>query len=333
VLFSALHIVIGEQVPKNLAIREPEAVALWVAWPLRGFFLLVYPFSRLLDLASAGILKRMGVKPASHLEVFTDEEIRGIIDQSRASGEIGNQKADMLTNLFELEHRNARELMTPRGDIDVLDVQQTTEQLLKTIMDTQHSRFPVVEGGFDQVHGVVLVKDLYRALLLSGDQQPWGHLQDFCRPALMLPDTLNATQLFEQMRSQQAHMGLVVDEYGDVVGLITLEDVIEELVGDIGDELDDRVAEYPIEAIEDHWEAHGLADLSDISRQIGFKIEGVLEAHTLSGFFMERLGRIPEVNDEITENGFILKVLDVRERRVERVWIQSHKQVAVTHSE
>lgn len=320
VLFSALHIVIGEQVPKNLAIREPEPVALWVAWPLRGFFILVYPFSRLLDLASAGILKSMGVKPASHLEVFTDEEIKGIIDQSRASGEIGNQKADMLTNLFELEHRGARELMTPRGDIDVLDIQQNTEHLLKTIMDTQHSRFPVVEGGFDLVHGVVLVKDLYRALL-SGDQQPWGHLQDFCRPALMLPDSLNATQLFEQMRSEQAHMGLVVDEYGEVIGLITLEDVIEELVGDIGDELDDRVAEYPIEQRETHWEAHGLADLADISRKVGFKINGELEAHTLSGFFMERLGRIPEANDQIAENGFVLRVLEVRDRRVERVWL------------
>jgi CBS domain containing-hemolysin-like protein len=320
VLFSALHIVIGEQVPKNLAIREPEPVALWVAWPLRGFFVLVYPFSRLLDLASAGILKSMGVKPASHLEVFTDEEIKGIIDQSRASGEIGNQKADMLTNLFELEHRNARELMTPRGDVDVLDVQYPTEQLLHIIMDTQHSRFPVVEGGFELVHGVVLVKDLYRALL-SGDQQPWGHLRDFCRPALMLPDSLNATQLFEQMRGEQAHMGLVVDEYGEVIGLITLEDVLEELVGDIGDELDDRVAEYPIEQMEQHWEAHGLADLADVSRKIGFKVSTAIEAHTLSGFFMERLGRIPEANDQIEESGFTLKVLEVRDRRVERVWL------------
>ncbi len=320
IVFSALHIVIGEQVPKNLAIREPEPVALWVAWPLRGFFILVYPLSRLLDLASAAILKSMGVRPASHLEVFTDEEIKGIIDQSRASGEIGNQKADMLTNLFELEHRNARELMTPRGDVDVLDVQHSTEELLKIILDTQHSRFPVVEGGFDLVHGVVLVKDLYRALL-SGDEQPWAHLKDFCRPPLMLPDSLKATQLFEQMRSEQAHMGLVVDEYGEVIGLITLEDVIEELVGDIGDELDDRVAEYPIEQKEDDWEAHGLADLADINRRVGFKASGHLETHTLSGFFMERLGRIPEPNDVIRENGFMLKVLEVRDRRVERVWL------------
>jgi CBS domain containing-hemolysin-like protein len=320
ILFSALHIVIGEQVPKNLAIREPEPVARWVAWPLRGFFILVYPLSRLLDKTAAAILRSMGVKPASHLEVFTDEEIKGIIDQSRASGEMGMQKADMLTNLFELEHRTARELMIPRGDIDALDIECEPEDLLRTIMDTQHSRFPIVEGGFDQVHGVVLVKDLYRALL-SGDQQPWAHLKDFCRPAQMLPDTLNASQLFEQMRGAQAHMALVVDEYGELVGLITLEDVLEELVGDIGDELDEQVAEYPIEDMGDHWEAHGLADLSEVAKRTGLDLEDDLQAHTLSGLFMERLGRMPVVDDQIIEDRLLLRVMKIKDRRVERVCI------------
>jgi CBS domain containing-hemolysin-like protein len=320
ILFSALHIVIGEQVPKNLAIREPEPVAMWVAWPLRGFFILVYPLSRLLDKTAAAILRSMGVKPASHLEVFTDEEIKGIIDQSRASGEMGIQKADMLTNLFELEHRTARELMIPRGDIDALDIECEPEDLLRMIMDTQHSRFPIVEGGFDQVHGVVLVKDLYRALL-SGDQQPWAHLKDFCRPAQMLPDTLNASQLFEQMRGAQAHMALVVDEYGELVGLITLEDVLEELVGDIGDELDEQVAEYPIEDMTDHWEAHGLADLSEVAKRTGLDLEDDLQAHTLSGLFMERLGRMPVVDDQIIEGRLMLRVMKIKDRRVERVCI------------
>jgi CBS domain containing-hemolysin-like protein len=322
IVFSALHIVLGEQVPKNLAIREPEPVAVWIAWPLRGFFLMVYPFSRLLDMTAAGILRTMGVKPASHLEVFTDAEIKDIIDQSRASGEMEHQKADMLANLFELEHRTARELMTPRGDIDALDIKRCPESLLALILETQHSRFPVIEGGFDQVHGIVLVKDLYRALL-AGDQKPWAHLKDFCRPVQMLPDALNASQLFEQMRSKQAHMAVVVDEYGELVGLITLEDVLEELVGDIGDELDDRVAEYPIEARDDGWQAHGLADLDDVEKLTGLVVEDDLQAHTLSGLFMERLGRMPEVGDKLQESNLLLQVLQVKDRRVELVSITS----------
>jgi CBS domain containing-hemolysin-like protein len=320
IVFSALHIVLGEQVPKNLAIREPEPVAVWIAWPLRAFFVMVYPFSRLLDITAAGILRTMGVRPASHLEVFTDAEIKDIIDQSRASGGMEHQKADMLANLFELEHRTARELMTPRGDVDALDIQRCPESLLALILETQHSRFPVIEGGFDQVHGIVLVKDLYRALL-AGDQQPWAHLKDFCRPVQMLPDALNASQLFEQMRSKQAHMAVVVDEYGELVGLITLEDVLEELVGDIGDELDDHVAEYPIEARDDGWQAHGLADLDDVEKLTGLVVEDDLQAHTLSGLFMERLGRMPEVGDKLQENNLLLQVLQVKDRRVELVSI------------
>jgi CBS domain containing-hemolysin-like protein len=328
IVFSALHIVLGEQVPKNLAIREPEPVAVWIAWPLRGFFLMVYPFSRLLDMTAAGILRSMGVKPASHLEVFTDAEIKDIIDQSRASGGMGHQKADMLTNLFELEHRTARELMTPRGDIDALDIERCPESLLALILETQHSRFPVIEGGFDQVHGIVLVKDLYRALL-AGDQQPWAHLKDFCRPAQMLPDGLNASQLFEQMRTKQAHMAVVVDEYGELVGLITLEDILEELVGDIGDELDDQVAEYPIDAEEGGWRAHGLADLDDVSKITGLTLASDLQVHTLSGLFMEKLGRMPEVGDQLQIEGWLLQVQKVKDRRVECVTIKTPVELAL----
>jgi magnesium and cobalt transporter len=191
---------------------------------------------------------------------------------------------------------------------------------LALILETQHSRFPVIEGGFDQVHGIVLVKDLYRALL-AGDQQPWAHLKDFCRPAQMLPDGLNASQLFEQMRTKQAHMAVVVDEYGEFVGIITLEDVLEELVGDIGDELDEQVAEYPIEAIDSGWKAHALADLDDVAKVTGLVIEGDMQAHTLSGLFMERLGRMPEVGDNLQEQSLRLEVLQVKERRVELVLI------------
>lgn len=320
IIFSALHIVVGEQVPKNLAIREPEPVALWVAWPLRAFFLMVYPLSRLLDQVAASILKAMGVRPASHLEVFTDEEIKGIIDQSVACGEMGSQKADMLTNLFQLEHRTARELMTPRNHIDFLDIEHDADSLLAKILETQHSRFPVVEGGFEQVHGVVIVKDLYRELL-SGDEQPWGHLKDFCRPVLMLPDSLSATQLFEQMRGSQSHMAMVVDEYGEILGLVTLEDVLEELVGDIADELDEALVDYPIEQTEAGWQAHGLAELDEVRKATGLSLEAELQAQTLSGLFMERLGRMPEVGDELIEGELCLVVTAVQDRRVESVSI------------
>jgi len=217
--------------------------------------------------------------------------------------------------------------MTPRGDMDALDIEQSPEAILSLILDTQHSRFPVIEGSFDQVHGLVLVKDLYRALL-AGDEQPWAHLKDFCRPAQMLPDTLNASQLFEQMRSKQLHMALIVDEYGEIIGLITLEDVLEELVGDIGDELDEQVAEYPIESIaEGQWRAHGLAALDEVSKLVGLEAGDVVLTHTLSGLFMERLGRMPEAGDQLLIGQLQLTVGQVKDRRVEWVDLQQVPQV------
>ena len=324
VIFSSLHIVVGEQVPKTFAIRQSEPVSLWVAYPLRGFYLLVYPLNWALNRASGGILALFNVKEATHADVFTDDELRGLISVSKEHGVIKGKKAEMLTNLFAFDERTVGRVMIPRGDIHLLDLQASTEANRRVLSDTGHSRFPVVDGDTTNPAGVVLAKEIYSALL-AGEPTPVERLGDFCRPPLVVPETLRVARLFETMRAKREHMALVVDEYGEFIGLVTLEDLLEEIVGEIDDETDDGVVKYEIRELDEpgRWQAHGLASLADVHRATGLTVPPDLGANTLSGLFMQRLGRMPVMGDKLFEPGYRLIVEAVRDNHVEQVVLET----------
>jgi len=322
VLFSSLHIVIGEQVPKTFAIRKAEPVSLWVAYPLHAFYLLVYPLNWALNRASGGILAMFNVEEATHADVFTDEELRGLISVSREHGELKGKKADMLSNLFAFDERTVGRVMIPGGDVHVLDLQATPEQNAEVLRESGHSRFPLVDGDRSHPVGVVLAKEIYSAVL-EGGPSPLERLKDFCRAPLVVPETLRIARLFEIMRSKRAHLATVVDEYGEFIGVVTLEDVLEEIVGDIADETDEGPAKYEIRALkENKWQAHGLASLADIQRATGLVVPPELGANTLSGLFMQRLKRMPAVGDQVTEEEFRLVVEAMKNNRVDQVMLE-----------
>jgi CBS domain containing-hemolysin-like protein len=318
VVFSALHIVVGEQVPKTLAIRRPEPVSVWIAYPLHAFYLLVYPLNIALNGATAAILAVFRVEQATHADLLSDQELRGLITLSQEHGGMEEQKATMLHNLFAFDERLVGRVMIPRGDVVVLEVGAPPADSLAVLRDTQHSRFPVVAGDESRPVGIVLAKDLYAQLLECGEAA-WEGLAALCREPLVVPETLRVSTLFDTMRAQRAHMALVVDEYGDLVGLVTLEDLIEEIVGDIADETDAPEPRYSIVEHDGVWEAHGLASLSDVERTTGLVVDDDLDANTLSGLFMQRLGRMPEVGDTLVEGGFEVTVDEMRDNHVERV--------------
>jgi magnesium and cobalt exporter, CNNM family len=322
-IFSSLHIVVGEQVPKTFAIRKPEPVSVWTAYPLHATYIAVWPLNWLLNRASGAILGLFGVKEASHAEVYSNDELKGMVDTSREHGEIEHDRATMLKNLFELDQRQVGRVMVPRTHVAVLDVDGTAERNLEVIREGSHSRFPVLSSKQeDEIVGLLLVKDVYSALM-AGDEQPWGDLQRFAREPMVVPVTQKIPDLFELMRSKRAHMAFVVDEYGKFMGIVTLEDLLEEIVGEIEDETDDTDPKLGIVATgEGQWEAAGLASLGDVERELGMVIPPELDANTLSGLFLIRLERMPQANDEIVEGGYTLRVLDVEDRHVGRVAIQ-----------
>jgi CBS domain containing-hemolysin-like protein len=317
VIFSSLHIIVGEQVPKTLAIRKPEPVALWVAYPLHVFYRLTSPLNWALNGATAWILRIFGVEQATHADVFTDSEIRTLIQSSEEHGELDTGRAAMLQNLFDFGERTASEVMLPRGKVDVLDINADAETNARIMLETGHSRFPVVDTAPNKLIGVVLAKDVFNATL-AGDPAPWGTLRRFVRDPLFVPATIPVQKVFEMMRGRSAHMAFVVDEYGEFVGLVTLEDLLEEIVGDISDELDDKVSEYAVRQVDGHWEAHGLAPIADVEKATGLEVPPDIEGRTLSGLFAAMLDRLPERGDTVELGNHRLTVVEMKDRHVEQ---------------
>ncbi len=316
-VFSSLHIVVGEQVPKTFAIRKPEPVSLWCAYPLHWAYIAVWPLNWLLNKSSNQLLAWMGVDAAGHDEVLTGEELKGLVVKSGEHGHLQEEHATMLHNLFEFDQRQVGRVMIPRNSMHCVVLGGDSAENLRIIRETEHSRFPVL-GGEDgkAIEGILLVKDIHRALL-EGENNPWEDLSRFVRDPLVVPESQRVPELFELMRSERAHMAFVVDEYGTFVGAVTLEDLIEEIVGEIEDETDDEKPALPIDEIEPGvWEANGLLSLSDLARVTGIPVHPELGANTLSGLWMERLQRMPTPGDTLLEEGFRLEVLSVIESRV-----------------
>ena len=322
-IFSSLHIIVGEQVPKTFAIRKPEAMSLMVAYPLHWSYVAVYPFNWMLNKASGWVLKQFGVKEASHGDILTGDEIKGLVKSSHEHGEIEFGKARMLRNLFEFDERRIGRVMIPIGSTYTLDMARNLNDNLKVIRESGHSRFPVIDSeNNDEIKGLLLVKDIYSALL-DGVKEPWSDLTKYCREPLVIPETQRVSKLFELMRVRRAHMAFVVDEYGQFNGIVTLEDLLEEIVGEIHDETDTEENTIDIQNIADNtWEAYGLVSISDLGRATGYRPEDTMDANTISGLFLQKLQRMPKVQDSIEDRGYKFSILTIEDRHIGRVAIK-----------
>lgn len=319
-IFSSLHIVVGEQAPKTFAIRKPEELSLLCAIPLRIFYLVFYPLIWSLNLASRSLLSLFGVAEATHGDVLSNVEFRGLVNTSAEHGELGQETAEMIQNLFRFNERAVGHVMIPRMKCDLLRLDQPPESNLAMMKDTRHSRFPVVDGSGDRLVGMILMKDIVDEML-SGNSAPWRSLRDYVREPLVVTESLKVSGLFDMMRAKKAHMACIVDEYGTFVGLVTIEDLLEEIVGEIADETDENISEFPIVETATGWKAHGLASLADVERETAFVPTDPVNVNTLSGLFMSRLERIPVQGDSITDGAYQFTVEAMKDHHVETVII------------
>lgn len=317
-VFSSLHIVIGEQVPKSFAIRQPERVSLMTALPLQAFYWLAFPLTWLLDRASRGTLRLLGVGESTHGDALTLQEFKGVVATSREHGKISRTRARMMKNLIELDERPVGWVMVPRHEVTILNVSASDAENLQKINDTQHSRYPLLDDDND-VLGVVLLKDIYLATL-SDDAAPLRDLKAQARTPVFVPERQTVSRTFETLRAQSVHMAIVVDEYGEISGIVTLEDLLEEIVGEIRDEKDKLGSEYNIEKVaEGAWVVDGGISISDAQREFGLEVETDNLTNTLSGLFMEQLQAIPQVGDELKFDKFILIVKETSGRHATRI--------------
>lgn len=310
-----LHIVLGELAPKYLAIQRPEAVALAVAVPLRAFRRLLYPALWMLKSSSNALLGILGIDRASDSElVHSEEELRLLLAESHRTGALSASKRKLLENVFDYTHRSAKHIMVPRAEIVYLTLRKSLAENLEIIRNNQHTRYPLCESDIDHVVGMIHTKDLFQP---AEGVRDVGDLLRLKREILIVPESRPLELLQRDFQQRRVHMALVVDEYGGTSGLVTLEDVLEEIVGEIQDEFD---AEPPkMEATGDGYVVDGLVLIDEIGDRLNIAIPEH-ESNTLGGFVIARLGRIARLGDVVRlDGGYDVRVVEMKGRRVSKL--------------
>ena len=314
-LITLLHVVVGELAPKSAAIARTQRVALVVAPPMRAFYLATKPVVDLFNWMGNLLLKPFGIPPASEVGhvPHTETELRALLRESFEQGLIEDDDQRLTDNVFAFGDRRVREIMRPRPEIAYLTLHSCVDEAVQLSRATGHTRFPLCDeaGGLDAAAGVVHVKDL-----LTADPRPTG-LEELARPLGRVSESMLLGELLRELRRERRHMALVVDEHGTTVGLVTLEDVLEELVGEIEDEFDAEEARL-ISRDGDAAVVEGQAPLRLLADELGLEIADHHEA-TIGGHVLERLGRMPEVGETVPLDGFAAEVVAVGEGRLERL--------------
>jgi len=310
-VISILHIVLGELAPKSLAIRKPTSSTIWIAIPLYVFSKAAYPLIWGLNHAANALLRLLGVQPVSESEGGHDEEELRLLLASSHASVLSQQKRELLDNIFELSHRVARQIMVPRGDVVYLSTTKTIAENLETARDSGHTRLPLCEGDLDHVVGLVHIKDLFR------NDEPLPSLESVKRKIAFVPETLTLDRLLRRMRGEKLHLAAVVDEYGGTSGIVTLENVIEEIVGQIQDEFDRETPEI-VKKGEDVYEIFGALLVDELEQALGVEFSE-RDEDTVGGVMLSELGRSPEEGDEVVLAPLKLRVVEVDENRIKRV--------------
>lgn len=312
-----LHIVLGELAPKTLALVRPEAVSRVIAYPLNFFNRITGPAVWFLNGAANLVVRAMGMDRTTETmeRVHSPEEIQLLLEQSLRQGVVEQDEEAMIHGVFELTHTVAREVMTPRPDIVAVPSDATVDEVLAAADESGYSRFPVYRESVDDIVGVLLIKDLLPWLRRSEPGQ--FDAAAMAREAVFVPDTKPVDDLLAELRRKKVHLAVVVDEFGGTDGIVTLEDLVEEIVGDIYDEHDVARAEIRVES-DGRIMVAGSASLSDLVEE--FDLEGVeVDYDTVAGYVMGELGRIPEAGERVALDGSELEVLETHERRVTRL--------------
>ena len=306
-----VSLVLGELVPKRLAMRDPERISSMVSGPMMFFSRIFSPFVRLLSFSTETVLRLMGVKPSEEPPV-TEEEIQLLIDQGTQAGVFEEAEQDMVEGVFSLGDQRVYSLMTPRADIVWLDIDDTPNELLQKIADSPYSRFPVCQDSLDMVLGIVKARDL---LVPSLAGEPIN-LKDKLRPALYIPETSFASRALEIFKEQNRELMLVIDEFGSLEGLLTLNDIIEEIVGDFEPE------PQATQRQDGSWLLDGMLPIDDFKEIFNIRtLPHESEYETLSGFVMVSLGRVPQAADRFDWNSINFEVMDMDGHRVDKVLV------------
>ncbi|MDR0425374.1 MAG: hemolysin family protein [Clostridiales Family XIII bacterium] len=316
---SYISLVFGELFPKRLALLFAERIAMFSARPILFISKIVAPFVWLLS-KSVNILMRMtGTDTANIEEEYSEEEIKSLLEVGRETGLINEAGKEMITSIFEFDDKLAYEIMTPRTDVYMININEPLQSYVDELLEERYSRVPVYDKDVDDIIGVLYMKDfIIKARQFGFDKV---HLRKVLQKPYFVPESKNIDELFREMQVSKTHIALLIDEYGGFSGLVTLEDIIEEVMGNIDDEYEDNEPKL-VENGKNCWLLDGGYYIDDLNAELDLNIEST-EHETISGFIIDRIGEIPDENDPkeyvIEEGDCIFKVESVKERRVDKI--------------
>ena len=318
IIISYFSLVLGELLPKRIAMHNPESISFRVVGILLFFKAVMRPIVALLSASTNGMLRLFGINPKDAPQAVTEEEIRMLVDVGEEKGVIEESQKEMINNIFEFDDIVAADVMTHRTDVVAIDINDSFTTVLKTVMEEGYSRIPVYDDDLDDIKGVLYVKDL---LKFVGQDLPKRGVAKLMRKAYFVPESKKCGELFAEMTEKRIQLAIVSDEYGGFAGIVTIEDLLESIVGNMQDEYDDEEEEF--EKLNDTtYTIDGVTDIEEVEEELGIKLpQG--EYDTVAGMIMSILGRIPEENETPTVEvaGCEFTVESINERRIERVKI------------
>ena len=317
-LITGFHIVLGELVPKSLAIISAEKIAMYTALPLIMFYNLTFPVMWAFNHSTSLVLKLFGVSMVDEHEVaHTDEEIKLLVEESYNHGLIDKTELTFIDNIFDFSERTVKEIMIPRTDMACIYLEDSFEDIIAFTLDQQHTRYPVCKDNKDNVIGFIHIKDLYKQKI-QGDSK---NIEDIIREIKFVPESLSISELLKVLKMEKVQMAIIIDEYGGTFGLVTVEDILEEIVGEIQDEFDEEGNEI-IKNEDGTYHVDGKVLIEDVLELLDIEIE-VENIDTIGGWIYSRLDSYPQINDKIIYEDYEFIILKCDSKRISKVLIKS----------
>ncbi|MBW3523610.1 hemolysin family protein [Chryseobacterium sp. NKUCC03_KSP] len=322
-IITVMHIVFGELIPKSIAIRKSEVTTMATAVPLRVFYTVFKPFIWLMNLMSNGVLRLMKIHPASEQEIHSTEELQLLVKQSADSGEIEEENYEIIKNAFDFTDHSAKQIMVPRQNITSIDFSDDLNEIIDKIMESGYSRIPVYENSIDNIIGVFYTKEIIREFVKRKGELSHDDLRELMRESFFVVGSKKISDLLKIFQQKKQHLAIVIDEFGGTEGIITLEDILEELVGEIQDEEDDEEKLVDKIAENTYW-VKATQPLEEINESLPKKLTLPEESeyNTLAGFILHALEDIPEENQEFDLENYHFKILKMNNKSVEMVELQ-----------
>ena len=314
-LITLLHVVLGELVPKSIAISIADKVVLWIARPLHLFWLVFLPFIKTFDFLGSMTLKIIGIKPAKESELtHSEEEIKIIASESQKGGILDEFETEIIRNAVDFSDTVAKEIMTPRKAMICLNKQKSYEENMKVICEYKHTRFPYIDGSKDSILGMIHIRDVVQNELNNNKKS----LDDFIRPMILVPENISISKVLVRMNKERNHTALVMDEYGGTAGILTMEDIMEEIIGDINDEYDQSDENFS-KLADDIYIFKGRCDIETVEEKLNISYGEDLEQVSIGGYVFNLLGRLPVVGDKVDDELCYYEVKSMDGNSIEKV--------------